>query len=97
LSGKEVLSPGLDQLNEVVIKQNMAKDGIKTLLPVGLGEKSQEFNTAYKMTFSQIVLRGRDIKSVLARQTKILCRILSETEAPCWPPDEPSTGPCPVE
>jgi multiple sugar transport system substrate-binding protein len=95
--GKEVLSPGLDQLNEAVTNQSIAKDGIKTLLPVGLGEKSNEFNTAYKRTFSQIVLRGRDIKSVLAKQTKILRRILSETEAPCWPPDEPSTGPCPVE
>jgi multiple sugar transport system substrate-binding protein len=97
IGDKEGLSPGLDQLNEAVTYQSTTKDGIKTLLPVGLGEKSHEFDTAYKRTFSQIVLRGRDIKSVLAKQTKILRRILSETEAPCWPPDEPSRGPCPVE
>jgi len=95
--GKEVLSPGLAQLNEAVSKQMMAEDAIKTLLPVGLAKKNNEFNTAYKATFSQIVLRRRDIKSVLGRQTKILRRILSETEARCWPPDEPSDGPCPVE
>jgi len=97
VGGNEELSPGLAQLKEAVNKQIMADDAIKALLPVGLGEKNHEFDTAYKTTFSQIVLRGRDIKSVLARQSKILRRILSETKARCWPPDKPSAGPCPVE
>jgi len=95
--GKEGLSSGLTQLNEAVDKQRTAGDAIKTLLPMGLGRKDKELNTAYKAAFSQIVLRKRDIKSVLAKQTEILRSILSETGARCWPPDEPSDGPCPVE
>jgi multiple sugar transport system substrate-binding protein len=95
--GNEEFSPGLAQINEAFNMQIMADDAIKALLPIGLGKKNHEFNTAYKTTFSQIVLRGRDIKFVLAKQSKILRRILSETEARCWPPDKPSAGPCPVE
>ena len=94
---KVELSASLAQLNEAVSKQIIAEDAIKALLPVGLGEKNCEFDTAYKSTFSQIVLRGRNIRSVLDKQTEILRRIISETKARCWPPDEPSAGPCPVE
>jgi multiple sugar transport system substrate-binding protein len=96
-SGKEGLSPGLTQLNEAVYKQRTAEDAVKTLLPTGLRKRDKEFNMAYKRAFSQIVLRRRDIRSVLEEQTEILRRILSETGARCWPPDEPCDGPCPVE
>ena len=91
------LPASLVQLNEAVNKQIIAKDAIKAFLPVGLGEKNDKFNTAYKSTFSQIILRRRNIRSVLDKQTEILRRIISETGARCWPPDEPSAGPCPVE
>ena len=94
---KRDLSPGLVQLVEAVNGQLASDNGIKTLLPIGLEGKDRAFNTAYKLTFSQIVLRRRDIKAVLAKQRLILTRILSETRAGCWSPDEASIGPCPVE
>ncbi len=98
LGGNEGLSYGLRQLNEAVYKQATARDAVKALLPMGLGKRDTEFNMAYNVAFSRIVLRGReDIKSELARQTAILRGILSDTQARCWPPDEPSDGPCPVE
>ena len=95
--GREGLPPGLTQLNEALRKQRTAEDAVKTLLPTGLRNRDKAFNMAYKRAFSQIVLRGRDIRSVLDEQAEILRRILTETGARCWPPDERCDGPCPVD
>jgi multiple sugar transport system substrate-binding protein len=34
---------------------------------------------------------------VLAEQAAVLRAVLAEAGASCWPPDEPSDGPCPVD
>ncbi len=54
-------------------------------LPSGLGRLNEAFNTSYLVTFTQIVLRGKDIASVLARQLSRLEYIFEKTRAPCWP------------
>ena len=91
------LPPGLEKSKEAVSKQASSEDAVPSMLPVGLGVKGTDFNLAYKGAFSRIVLRGRDIRSVLGTQAEKLRKIVTETQAQCWPPDKPSAGPCPVE
>ncbi len=91
------LPPGLEKIKEAVSKQASSEDAVPSMLPVGLGVKGTDFNLAYKGAFSRIVLRGRDIRSVLGTQAEKLRKIVTETQAQCWPPDKPSAGPCPVE
>jgi multiple sugar transport system substrate-binding protein len=91
------LPPGLEKIKEAVSKQASSEDAVPSMLPVGLGVKGTDFNLAYKGAFSRIVLRGRDIRSVLGTQAEKLRKIVTETHAQCWPPDKPSAGPCPVE
>lgn len=90
-------NPGLSLLQYAVLSQSGAADALPVLLPIGLGDRGGEFNTVYRLTFSQIILRGNDIDEVLAKQGKRLEQILSIQNAPCWQPDAPSNGPCPIE
>lgn len=91
------LPPGLAKIKDGVSKQAVSRDAVPSLLPVGLGERAKDFNMAYLGAFSKIVLRGGDIRPVLESQAERLRQIISEVQARCWPPDKPSTGPCPVE
>lgn len=93
----EDLPEGIRLLAEAVSAQSSAKDALPSLLPVGLGDKGGEFNKVYRDTFTRIVLRGEEIRRALDLEAQNLARILRETGAPCWPPDAPSTGACPVE
>jgi multiple sugar transport system substrate-binding protein len=43
------------------------------------------------------VLRNEDVKTVLDAQAATMRAIMAETKAPCWAPDKPSNGPCPVK
>jgi multiple sugar transport system substrate-binding protein len=95
--GAMELSAGLDQINQAIARQGASRDAVVALLPVGLGGKGSDFNTVYKGAFSKIVLRKQNVSDILAAQTVKLEKIFSETGAQCWPPDEPSEGPCPVE
>ena len=90
------LSPGVKLLASAVGATSGAKDALPSLLPIGLGAKGGEFNKVYMDAFQRIVLRGEPIKDVLAAQAKVLDGLMQETKAPCWAPDKPSTGPCPV-
>jgi multiple sugar transport system substrate-binding protein len=74
-----------------------SKDLITVLLPVGLGAKGGEFNKVYVDTFTRIVLNKEPVAKVLDEQAATLRAILEETKAPCWAPDAPSAGPCPVK
>lgn len=73
-----------------------AEDALPALLPVGLGDLGGQFNQVYIDTFERIVLAGQDIRAVLDDQGAALERIMNESGAPCWAPDAPSDGPCPV-
>jgi multiple sugar transport system substrate-binding protein len=43
------------------------------------------------------VLRNEPVKDVLEAQAKVLDALMKETGAPCWAPDKPSQGACPVQ
>jgi len=90
------LPPNVKIAGPAVSAQANAADANPSLLPVGLGDQSGKFSKIYRDTFQQIVLRGANIKQTLDRQAKALKRIMDQTGAPCWAPDEPSDGPCPV-
>jgi len=74
-----------------------AKDALPALLPVGLGDRGGEFDKLVMDTFQLIVLRGQKPRAVLDREAETLRRLMTETGAPCWLPDPPSTGPCQVQ
>lgn len=90
------LPPEVKLLASAVGATSGAKDALPSLLPIGLGAKGGEFNKVYMDAFQRIVLRGEPIKDVLAAQAKVLDGLMQETKAPCWAPDKPSSGPCPV-
>ncbi|MCT8998708.1 ABC transporter substrate-binding protein [Chelativorans intermedius] len=74
-----------------------AEDANPGLLPMGLGDLGGKFNQVYNDTFERIVLAGQDVRAVLDDQAEALRAIMEEAGAPCWAPDEPSEGACPVE
>ncbi len=80
-----------------VAAQSASKDANPGLLPVGLGSAGGKFNKVYTDTFQQILLANRDIKTVLDSEAATLSGIMKEANAPCWAPDKPSTGACPVD
>ena len=90
------LAPGIKLLAGAVAATQNAKDALVSLLPVGLGAKGGEFNKVYMDTFQRIVLRNEPVKDVLEDQAKVLDALMKETGAPCWAPDKPSQGACPV-
>lgn len=73
-----------------------APDALPALLPMGLGALGGQFNQVYVDTFERIVLGGQPVREVLDAQAGELRRIINEAGAPCWAPDAPSAGPCPV-
>ncbi|NKB75798.1 MAG: extracellular solute-binding protein [Gammaproteobacteria bacterium] len=67
------------------------------LLPAGLGDQGGKFNQVFVDSFERIVLAKQDIRAVLDDQKKALQAIMEKSGAPCWAPDAPSEGACPVE
>jgi multiple sugar transport system substrate-binding protein len=90
------LNPGMKLAVSAIQKTGAAKDGIAALLPVGLGAKSGEFDKIFLDTFQLVVLRGQKPHDVLERQGATLAKLMTDTGAPCWRPDPPSQGACPV-
>lgn len=91
------LSPGIKLLADGVAKTQSAKDALVVLLPVGLGDKGGEFNKVFTDTFQRIVLRGEPVRATLDAQAEVMRAIVNAAKAPCWAPDKPSDGPCPVK
>jgi multiple sugar transport system substrate-binding protein len=90
------LPPAVKLLADGIARTQSANDALVALLPVGLGAKGGEFNKVYFDTFQRIVLRGESVKTVLDAQAATMRAIMTETKAPCWAPDKPSEGACPV-
>jgi multiple sugar transport system substrate-binding protein len=90
------LDPGVKAASEAIALTENAKDALASLLPVGLGTHGGEFDKVYTDTFQLIVLRGQPVRAVLDRQADALKRVIDVSGAPCWTPDAPSQGPCPV-
>lgn len=91
------LPPSVQAAGNAIALMSSAPDANPGLLPAGLGNKGGDFNRVFVDTFERIVLAGQPIERVLEDQKKTLVRIMTETGAPCWAPDAPSDGPCPVE
>jgi multiple sugar transport system substrate-binding protein len=91
------LAPGIKLEADAIAKTQTAKDALVALLPVGLGDKGGEFNKVYFDTFQRIVLRGEPIRGTLDAQAEALRTVLNAAKAPCWAPDPPSQGVCPVK
>lgn len=80
-----------------IAAQSGSSDANPGLLPVGLGELGGKFSQVYTDTFERIVLAGQDVRAVLDEQADALRAIMDEAGAPCWAPDAPSDGACPVD
>ena len=91
------LPPSVKAAGAAVSKMSGSPDANPGLLPAGLGEKGGDFNRVFVDSFERIVLAGQDIRTVLDDQKAQLKAIMDETGAPCWAPDAPSEGACPVE
>ncbi len=91
------LSLSVEKFQKAVARQSSARDARSALLPIGLGDRAGEFNTVYKLAFSRIVLREREIPSILASQAGKLNRLLADVNAACWPPDRVGDTPCTVK
>jgi multiple sugar transport system substrate-binding protein len=91
------LPPSVQAAGAAVAIMSASPDANPGLLPAGLGDKGGDFNRVFVDTFERIVLAGQPIERVLEDQKKALQRIMDETGAPCWAPDAPSEGACPVE
>jgi multiple sugar transport system substrate-binding protein len=74
-----------------------APDALPALLPMGLGDLGGKFNQVYVDSFERIVLGGEDVHGVLEEQATALKALIDQSKAPCWAPDKPSAGACPVD
>jgi len=91
------LPPAVKAAGNAVAIMSASADANPGLLPAGLGTKGGAFNRVFVDTFERIVLARQDIRMVLDDQKGKLAAIMQETGAPCWAPDAPSEGACPVE
>ena len=81
----------------VIAAQTTSPEANPGLLPVGLGELGGQFSKVYTDTFQRILLAGQPVRDVLDQQGQTLKGLIEQAKAPCWAPDAPSQGPCPVE
>ena len=91
------LPPAVQAAGGAIAKMSGSPDANPGLLPAGLGSKGGDFNRIFVDSFERIVLANQDIRAVLKDQKPKLQAIMNETGAPCWAPDAPSNGACPVE
>jgi multiple sugar transport system substrate-binding protein len=91
------LEPGLKLAAAAIEKMQSAKDALPALLPIGLGQRGGEFDRVFMDTFQLIVLHSQEPRAVLDREAETLNRLMTESGAPCWQPDPPSTGACRVQ
>lgn len=90
------LPQGVRMGAEAIARQSSSGVALPSLLPVGLGAKGGEYNKVFQDTFVRIVLRNENIRQVLDAEAANLRRVMEDTKAPCWSPDPPSSGACPV-
>ena len=91
------LGPGLLSMNAAVKKAQRSTDALKSLLPIGLGAEGGNFSKIYVDTFTRIVVKGEDPKTVVNDEAPLLQAIMDKTGAKCWAPDPKSSGPCHVK
>ena len=90
------MPPSVRLSGEAIAATASALDALPALLPIGLGDLGGQFNQVYIDTFERIILANQDIPAVLKQQGDALAAVIQQAGAPCWAPDAPSDGPCPV-
>ena len=91
------LPPSVQAAGNAIAAMSGSADANPGLLPAGLGDRGGDFNRVFVDSFERIILGGQDIRTVLDDQKTTLAAIMNDTGAPCWAPDAPSDGACPVE
>jgi multiple sugar transport system substrate-binding protein len=91
------LPRGIQLAGAAIGAQSGSPDAIASLLPVGLGALGGEFNKVFMDTFTRIVLRGENVRTVLDQEAVNLQAVMTQSGAACWGPDPASAGPCQVK
>ena len=91
------LPPVLVTLGHAVSSQAQSPDALVSVLPPGMRGNRRVFDALYLTAFSRIVLRHHDVRQELDIRAAQLRDVINMAEVPCWRPDAPSSGPCPVE
>jgi multiple sugar transport system substrate-binding protein len=87
----------LRELSAAVGRQAGSRRAVPTLVPVGLGERADDYNKLFMQTFSQIVLEGREASAVLNSNAALLQKLIDEQNVKCWLPDVSEERPCKIE
>jgi multiple sugar transport system substrate-binding protein len=87
----------LVSLKAAAERQAGAKKAVPTLAPIGLGELGSEYNGLFMLTFSEIVIEGKEIPRTLASNAQELQAIIDKANAECWLPDVSDRRPCRIE
>ncbi len=90
------MAPSVKAFGAAIAKESGSADSLPALLPMGLGNKGGQFNQIYTDTFQRIVLAGQPVQQVLDDEAGQLRALMKAANAPCWAPDKPSKGACPV-
>jgi multiple sugar transport system substrate-binding protein len=87
----------LKALSSALNEQADSRYAIPTLLPIGLAERGGDYNSIFTLTFSEIVLEGKDPDKVLNENAAALQEIINHAHARCWLPDVSEARPCKLE
>jgi multiple sugar transport system substrate-binding protein len=90
------LNPGVKAEAETVRAQTSSAKALPSLLPIGLKDKTEAYDDAFRTTFDAVVLKNQPTQTALKAKAAEIQRLLDSVKAPCWKPDPPSSGTCKV-
>jgi multiple sugar transport system substrate-binding protein len=90
------LGAGIRAEAEAVRQQTTNPKAVASLLPMGLKDKSYEYDEVFRAAFHKIVVQGQPTRAVLEVKGRQLQSVLDLVQARCWQPDPPSSGTCRV-
>jgi multiple sugar transport system substrate-binding protein len=91
------LPAGIQLAGAAIAAQSGSDDALASLLPIGLGALGGEFNKVFLDSFTRIVLRGENVRTVLDQEAVNLQNVMNSANAACWAPDPASDGVCQVK
>ena len=91
------LNEGIKLAMRALNDQSSYKDARASVIPVGLGAKGGEYNKFFYDTFTRIVIRNEDVKTVLQEQGAALDTFMKAANVACWAPDPAASGACAVK
>lgn len=80
----EGITKPMENLLKAVNQQSSSSDSIPTLLPIGLRERNDEFNSIYIETFSQIVLAESPVEEILGPMSNRIKTLINESDVHWW-------------